>query len=120
MKIIVFIERRQTELIEKILRHCGLWEESPARAPPTEEETAAGGRSRHEDETGRPERVAQNVTGGSDVGLSLPLGKIRSFSTLPQGITAKILPGGGVGGPRRGESLCAPGFRMESCLSDRP
>jgi hypothetical protein len=39
MKIISFIERRQHELIEKILRHCGLWEgpvrtlASP-RAPP--------------------------------------------------------------------------------------
>ena len=42
MKIIAFIERRQTEVIEKILRHCGLWEESPARAPPAEEETAVG------------------------------------------------------------------------------
>jgi hypothetical protein len=34
MKIIAFIERHQTEVIEKILRHCGLWEESPARGPP--------------------------------------------------------------------------------------
>ena len=33
MKIIAFIERRQTEVIEKILRHCGLWKESPARGP---------------------------------------------------------------------------------------
>jgi len=39
MKIISFIERRQHELIERILRHCGLWEgpirtlASP-RAPP--------------------------------------------------------------------------------------
>jgi hypothetical protein len=32
---IAFIERHQTEVIEKILRHCGLWEESPARAPPS-------------------------------------------------------------------------------------
>jgi len=32
MRIISFIERHQTEVIEKILRHCGLWEESPARA----------------------------------------------------------------------------------------
>jgi hypothetical protein len=31
---ISFIERHQTGVIEKILRHCGLWEESPARAPP--------------------------------------------------------------------------------------
>ena len=29
---ISFIERRQTEVIEKILRHCGLWEEAAARA----------------------------------------------------------------------------------------
>jgi hypothetical protein len=28
-----FLERRQTAVIEKILRHCGLWEESPARRP---------------------------------------------------------------------------------------
>jgi hypothetical protein len=31
MRIIAFIERHQTEVIEKILRHCGLWEE---RGPP--------------------------------------------------------------------------------------
>ena len=36
MKIIGFIERRQSEVIEKILRPCGLWEEAPARAPPSE------------------------------------------------------------------------------------
>ena len=29
-----------TEVIEKILRHCGMWEESPARGPPAGEETA--------------------------------------------------------------------------------
>ena len=34
MKIISFIERDQKEVIEKILRHCGLWEEEAARAPP--------------------------------------------------------------------------------------
>ena len=42
MKIIAFIERRQTEVIEKILRHCGLWEESAARGPPAAEEKAVG------------------------------------------------------------------------------
>ena len=35
MKIISFIEGHQTEVIEKILRHCGLWEEQAARAPPS-------------------------------------------------------------------------------------
>jgi len=34
MRIVSFIERRQTEVIEKILRHCGRWEECPARGPP--------------------------------------------------------------------------------------
>ena len=42
MKIIAFIERRQTEVVEKILRHCGLWEEAPARAPPSVPEPALG------------------------------------------------------------------------------
>jgi hypothetical protein len=37
MKIIRFIERHQTEVIEKILRHCGLWDEPSARAPPAAE-----------------------------------------------------------------------------------
>ena len=32
MRIIAFIERHQTEVIEKILRHGGLWEE---RGPPS-------------------------------------------------------------------------------------
>ena len=36
LKIISFIERRQREVIEKILRPCGLWEEPSARAPPSE------------------------------------------------------------------------------------
>ena len=37
MKIIRFIERRQSEVIEKILRHCGMWEQNAARAPPVRE-----------------------------------------------------------------------------------
>ena len=35
MKIIAFIERHHTEVIEKILRHCGLWDEPSARATPS-------------------------------------------------------------------------------------
>ena len=42
MRIIAFIERRQTEVVEKILRHCGLWEEGPARDPPPVPEPAVG------------------------------------------------------------------------------
>ena len=40
MKVISFIERHQTEVIAKILRHCGLWEEQRARAPPDSEPVA--------------------------------------------------------------------------------
>ena len=29
MKIISFIEKRQTDVIEKILKHCHLWNERP-------------------------------------------------------------------------------------------
>ena len=42
MKIIGFIERHQGEVLEKLLRHCGLWEEAPARAPPSVPEPAVG------------------------------------------------------------------------------
>jgi len=36
MRVIAFIERRQRDVIRKILEHCGLWEQprAPARAPP--------------------------------------------------------------------------------------
>ena len=36
MKIISFIEGHQADVIEKILRHCGLWKEEPPRPPPPE------------------------------------------------------------------------------------
>jgi hypothetical protein len=42
MKIISFIEGHQTEVIEKILRHCGLWEEPSARAPPSAKLSVTG------------------------------------------------------------------------------
>jgi len=42
MKRIAFIEPGQSEVIEKILRHCGLWDEDPARAPPPPEEVVEG------------------------------------------------------------------------------
>ena len=34
MRIVSFIEKRQSYVVEKILRHCGLWKEAPPRAPP--------------------------------------------------------------------------------------
>ena len=34
MKVIAFIEPPQGEVIEKILRHCGLWCPASPRAPP--------------------------------------------------------------------------------------
>ena len=33
MKVVAFIEPPQAEVIEKILRHCGLWREPNSRAP---------------------------------------------------------------------------------------
>ncbi len=39
MKVISFIEPPQEQVIEKILKHCGLWEE-PVRGPPAEGTTA--------------------------------------------------------------------------------
>lgn len=42
MMIIAFIERHQTGVIEKILRHGGLWEEAPARDPPPVPDPAVG------------------------------------------------------------------------------
>ena len=36
MKVVAFIEPPQGEVIEKILRHCGLWHASSPRAPPIE------------------------------------------------------------------------------------
>ncbi|MFC1763232.1 transposase [Planctomycetota bacterium] len=34
MKVISFIEPPQAQVIEKILKHCGLWQKSVSRAPP--------------------------------------------------------------------------------------
>jgi hypothetical protein len=34
MKIVGFIEKRQTDAIQKILRHCGLWKNVQPRPPP--------------------------------------------------------------------------------------
>ncbi len=37
MKVIAFIEPPQADVIEKILRHCGLWNPSSPRAPPADD-----------------------------------------------------------------------------------
>jgi hypothetical protein len=41
MRIVSFIEREQKEVIEKILRHCGLWIERQQRGPPERERVLA-------------------------------------------------------------------------------
>ena len=38
MKVVAFIEPPQREVIEKILRHSGLWQSSAPRAPPDVDE----------------------------------------------------------------------------------
>ena len=55
MKVISFIEPPQGAVIERILRHCGLWQAEPrqaSRGPPEEsaEGSAAGGELRFVDE----------------------------------------------------------------------
>jgi hypothetical protein len=37
MKVIAFLEPPQGEVIERILKHCGLWRDSSPRPPPEEE-----------------------------------------------------------------------------------
>jgi len=34
MKVSAFVEPPQADVIQKILRHCGLWHSSSPRAPP--------------------------------------------------------------------------------------
>jgi hypothetical protein len=34
MRIVSFIERRQTDVIERILKHCNLWKNKIPRSPP--------------------------------------------------------------------------------------
>jgi hypothetical protein len=107
MKIIAFIERHQTEVIETILRHCGLWEEGWARGPPAAQVKAVGGRSRPEDQAGRPE---QNQTGGWKVGLCLPEARIRPFRALSVSLQGEGSDRGGLRGPSRAEPSFPPGI----------
>ena len=37
MKVVAFIEPPRGDVIEKILRHCGLWDPLTARGPPSED-----------------------------------------------------------------------------------
>ena len=37
MKVVAFLEPPQADVIEEILKHCGLWQSSTARAPPDAE-----------------------------------------------------------------------------------
>jgi len=37
MRIVSFIEKHQSDVVEKILRNCGLWKEASPRAPPEPE-----------------------------------------------------------------------------------
>src|SRR5690606_19894111 len=42
MKVISFIEKCQGEVVEKILRHCGLWKDAASRPPPAVSRVADG------------------------------------------------------------------------------
>jgi len=43
MKIIAFIDAHQKDVIEKVLRHCGVWDSRPTRAPPAPSAAATSG-----------------------------------------------------------------------------
>ena len=47
--IVAIIEPPQTDVIEKILRHCGLWRSSAARAPPANANRDGMDRARRSD-----------------------------------------------------------------------
>ena len=49
MAVVAFIEPPQAEVIEKILRHCGLWRSAAARAPPTHANRHGRDRARRSD-----------------------------------------------------------------------
>jgi hypothetical protein len=34
MRVVSFIEKRQSDVIDKVLRHCGICKEMPPRSPP--------------------------------------------------------------------------------------
>ena len=42
MKIISFIDKCQADVVEKILRHCGLWKDAASRPPPAASRVAEG------------------------------------------------------------------------------
>ena len=68
MKVVAFIELPQRDVIEKILRHCGLWHPSTPRAPP------AGDGSVHD-----PDGASDRQTGSSDEPRELTYVDIDTF-----------------------------------------
>ncbi len=56
MAVVAFIEPPREDVIEKILRHCGLWRSSAARAPPTD------GKGNGADGDGRPDTEPHELT----------------------------------------------------------
>ena len=49
MKVVAFIEPPQRDVIEKILRYCGLWHSAAPRAPPANPNGDAKDRARRSD-----------------------------------------------------------------------
>jgi hypothetical protein len=52
MKIVSFIEAHQGPVIERILRHCGLWKPPAARGPPRRAGKAVGRLRQYADSNG--------------------------------------------------------------------
>ena len=128
MRIIAFIERHQTDVIEKILRHCGLWEQSPARDPPCRRSgwrSRAKGQAKEDEWGGRaafrcvvrlPQAVA-SLAGQSNP-VSTPDLRRRRCGGLPTrlGIPRRPLPAD-AGRGRRGHWSILTKFPCNSALN---
>ena len=74
MRIISFIEARQDDVIRRILKHCGLWEEFPASRPPPPLLPAPSGRPGPGLPAGGPLRSRPQLRRTDPPGRLLPAG----------------------------------------------
>jgi hypothetical protein len=118
MTIIAFIERRPTEVIERILRHCGWWPEPSARDPPPvpEPDVACG----HWQEVRMfpvryPPQVDRNLAGS----LRLPMGLRAPEIPVPAGFSSALADRDCPFNGRRGRSRDNPSSPLVSPVSFR-
>jgi hypothetical protein len=77
MQVVAFIEPPQADVLEKILRHCGLWRASSPRGPPVEDGWV------HDPDGDADCHSASDERAGTDVhGRSHVLGDVLVFPDL--------------------------------------